>query len=111
MTSAKSVRDFKIRDFGNHVIRKAMSKLPFYKFNNLQKYFPHLSSICEFITSDDFLNKITVEVSSNDNRLNNIHKIDENTTSIEIAQAQEDKLTILISILSEIAVAIPKGLF
>lgn len=111
MTSAKSVRDFKIRDFGNHVIRKAMSKLPFYKFNNLQKYFPHLSSICEFITSDDFLNKITVEVSSNDNRLNNIHKIDENTTSIEIAQAQEDKLTILISILSEIAVAIPKDSF
>ena len=78
---------------------------------NFPKYFPHLSSVYEFITSDDFLNKITVEVSSNDNRLNNIHEIDENTTSIEIAQAQEDKLNILISILSEIAVAIPKYSF
>tara|TARA_B100001057_G_C22861749_1_gene954818 strand:+ start:1358 stop:4015 length:2658 start_codon:yes stop_codon:yes gene_type:complete len=111
MTSTKSVRDFKIRDFGNHVIRKAMNKLPFYRFNNLQKYFPHLNSVSEFITSDDFLNKITVEVSSNDNRLKNIHEIDENTTSIEIAQAQEDKLTILMSILSDIALAIPKDSF
>ncbi|MDG2058576.1 MAG: DEAD/DEAH box helicase family protein [Flavobacteriales bacterium] len=111
MTSTKSVRDFKIRDFGNHVIRKAMNKLPFYRFNNLQKYFPHLNSVSEFITSDDFLNKITAEVSSNDNRLKNIHEIDENTTSIEIAQAQEDKLTILMSILSDIAVAIPKDSF
>ena len=111
MTSTKSVRDFKIRDFGNHVIRKAMNKLPFYRFNNLQKYFPHLNSVSEFITSDDFLNKITAEVSSNDNRLKNIHEIDENTTSIEIAQVQEDKLTILISILSDIAVAIPKDSF
>ena len=111
MTSTKSVRDFKIRDFGNHVIRKAMNKLPFFRFNNLQKYFPHLNSVSEFITSDDFLNKITVEVSSNDNRLKNIHEIDENTTSIEIAQAQEDKLTILMSILSDIAVAIPKDSF
>lgn len=111
MTSTKSVRDFKIRDFGNHVIRKAMNKLPFYRFNNLQKYFPNLNSVSEFITSDDFLNKITVEVSSNDNRLKNIHEIDENTTSIEIAQAQEDKLTILMSILSDIALAIPKDSF
>ena len=111
MTSTKSIRDFKIRDFENHVIRKAMNKLPFYRFNNLQKYFPHLNSVSEFITSDDFLNKITVEVSSNDNRLKNIHEIDENTTSIEIAQAQEDKLTILMSILSDIAVAIPKDSF
>ncbi len=111
MTSTKSVRDFKIRDFGNHVIRKAMNKLPFYRFNNLQKYFPHLNSVSGFITSDNFLNKITVEVSSNDNRLKNIHEIDEKTTSIEIAQAQEDKLTILMSILSDIAVAIPKDSF
>jgi type III restriction enzyme len=111
MISTTSVRDFKIREFGNHVIRKAMNKLPFYRFNNLQKYFPHLNSVSEFITSDNFLNKITVEVSSNDNRLKNIHEIDENKTSIEIAQAQEDKLTILMSILSDIAVAIPKESF
>jgi len=111
MTSTKSVNDFKIRDFGKHVIRKAINKLPFFRFNNLQKYFPHLKSVSEFITSDDFLNKIIVEVSSNDNRLKNIHEIDENTTSLEIAQAQEDKLTILMSILSDIAVAIPKDSF
>ena len=58
MTSTKSVRDFKIRDFGNHVIRKAMNKLPFYRFNNLQKYFPHLNLIfsCQFF----FLSKLKV---------------------------------------------------
>ena len=111
MTSTKSVKDFKIRDFENHVIRKAMNKLPFYNFNNLQKYFPHLNSISEFITSNGFLNKINVEVFSNNNRLKNIHEIDENATPIEISQAQEDKLTIIITILSEIAVSISKGSF
>lgn len=106
----QSVEEFKIKNFGKHIIRKALNRLPFFKFNNLQKYFPHLRSLSEFITSNDFLGNISVEVISNKNRLKNIHEIDKNTTSTEIAQAQKDKLNILMSILGDITEAIPKDL-
>jgi len=36
----KITKSFKIKSFSSAIIRKALSKLEFYKFNNLQKYFP-----------------------------------------------------------------------
>lgn len=38
-----------------HIIRKALAKNVFYKFNTLQTYFPKLASIDEFINSTEFL--------------------------------------------------------
>ena len=39
----KCVKEFKIKSFGEHVIRKALNKRPFFKFNNLQKHFQELN--------------------------------------------------------------------
>lgn len=58
-------RDSKIHSlnaFGDSVIRKAINRLPFYKFDNLLKYFPSLSSVSEFIHSVNFLKNIKVEI-------------------------------------------------
>lgn len=42
--------------------RKAMQKIRFYELDNLQRYFPKLTGICEFIRSDDYLGKLKITV-------------------------------------------------
>jgi len=61
-----TTRLFKLGDFGKQVIRKAMAKLDFYRFNNLRKYFPSLKSSKEFVNS---LKNISVEVVSSKRKL------------------------------------------
>jgi len=41
--------------FGIPVIRKATQQLPFYKFSSIRRRYPHLKSMTEFITSNDYL--------------------------------------------------------
>ena len=53
---------YQLSDFGSHLIRKTLNKLAFYRFENLKRYFPHLESITEFITAEDYLGQIQVEV-------------------------------------------------
>lgn len=52
----------KVSDFGENVIRGALDKLEFFKFETLKRYFPHIKSIREFISSDDYLGSVEVEV-------------------------------------------------
>jgi type III restriction enzyme len=51
-----------LKDFGQHLLRAAIARLKFYQFNNLKIYFPHLGSISHFITSEDYLAQIKVDV-------------------------------------------------
>ena len=81
--------------FGEHVIRKAINKLPFYRFNNLQRHYPKLSSISEFINSDKFLRDISITISGDKELVHN--------------PEQEVKLKSVIKILEEIAEILSKG--
>ncbi|WP_457644269.1 DEAD/DEAH box helicase family protein [Persephonella sp.] len=74
-----------LTSFGRSVIRKAMAKLEFYKFNNLKKYFPGLSSSLQFINS---LNEIKVDLTGSEKRIKNL--------------TPEDKLRICVYVLKEI---------
>lgn len=56
--------EIKLIDLGEKVIRKAIDKLDFYRFDNLQKYFPDLKSVTEFITSENYLAKINISINS-----------------------------------------------
>lgn len=55
-------RDYMLEDFGFYVIKKAISKLEFYRFHNLKSFLPNVKSIHEFISSANYLKKIRVEV-------------------------------------------------
>lgn len=63
---------FEILKLGKTICRKAINQLDFYRFSNLKKYFPYLNSMDEFITSEEFLGQITVEVSGNKTALNSL---------------------------------------
>jgi type III restriction enzyme len=64
------IMDFKISDFDNRIVRKALSKLDFYHFNNLKSFLPNLQSISEFITSENYLRNVSIELEGPDTVLN-----------------------------------------
>lgn len=42
--------------------KKGLSKLPFYHFNNLKRYFPSINSVDDFVTNPKYLGRVIVEV-------------------------------------------------
>ena len=62
----KKTKTYKILDFGKHVVRKALSKLPEFKFNELKHLFPNLATIDEFISSKYYLGALKVDISGNE---------------------------------------------
>lgn len=92
---AQDSKEWDIIVFGEHVIRKAINKLPFYRFNNLQRYYPKLSSVSEFINSPKFLRDIKITINGDNELVTN--------------PDQEVKLKSVVKILEEIAEILPKG--
>lgn len=68
----KKQKNYYLRDFGISVIRKALSRLEFYQFNNLKSFLPNVSSIYDFITSEKYLGKVRLEVEGPENKLNSL---------------------------------------
>jgi type III restriction enzyme len=88
-TLEKEIVKYKFIDFGKNVIRNALDRYEFYKFDKLKAYFPHLKSIDEFITSPNYLGKIEVRISGPKNKVKNLN--------------QEEKLKIAMYVIKEIA--------
>ncbi len=86
---SRKQKDYYIRDFGHHVICKAINKLEYFQFVNLKKHLPNLNSISEFITSKDYLGEVRVEIEASQDRINNL--------------TQSDKLEAVVKVLEKIA--------
>jgi len=65
-------KTFKFSDFGENVLRSALDKIEFFKFDNLKKYFPHIKSVREFITSPEYLSGIDIEISGPKEKVNGL---------------------------------------
>lgn len=85
----KVTRQFGLKNFNEIIIRKALSKLEFYKFDNLQKYFPKLNSMNEFVES---LKRIKVDLRSSNQKLNNLEPDDKLEVCIEILSQLENQI-------------------
>jgi len=85
-------KQFELKNFNEAITRKALSKLDFYKFNNLRKYFPKLDSINEFIES---LKQIKVDIRSSKERLNNL--------------TSDDRLDVCLSVLKQLESQVREG--
>ena len=62
--NSKNYKFKEIKKINKNIILSNMRKIEIYKFNTLQSYFPNLKSIDEFISSDDYLGNITVNINS-----------------------------------------------
>jgi len=67
---------YKLSDFGENIIRGALDKFEFYKFETLKKYFPRIKSVKEFIQLSNYLGGVEVEVSGPKEKLNKLTPID-----------------------------------
>ena len=85
-------KEYKLSDFGNHMIRKAINKLEFYQFSNLKLFLPNLKSISEFINSINYLGKIKLDISGLPEQIKNL--------------TATEKLDATIKVLEKIAVVI-----
>lgn len=63
---------FKFSDFGENILRGALDKIEFFKFDNLKKYFPHIKSVREFIASPEYLGGIDIEISGPKGKINGL---------------------------------------
>jgi type III restriction enzyme len=53
----------KMSEIDARIVRKALQKLDFYGFHNLQFFFPNLSSVREFIESTNYLGSVSFQIS------------------------------------------------
>lgn len=82
----KKQQDYHLISFGIPVIRKAISKLEFYQFSNLKKLLPNLNSISDFITSQDYLGKIKLEVEGTAEQVANLSPKEKLDASVRVLQ-------------------------
>jgi type III restriction enzyme len=80
--------DVALKIIDRHILREALNRKPFFRFSNLKKIFPTLSSLREFISADGYLGALMVEVSSS--------KI--NMVSLDT----DEKLGVVIDVLDQI---------
>ena len=79
-------KEYKLSDFGEHIIRKAINRLEFYQFSNLKKLLPNLSSISEFINSTDYLGKIKLDVSGLPEQISNLSPKEKLEASVRVLE-------------------------
>lgn len=76
-------RTIKFNRIEKHINRKALDKVEFYRFSNLKQYFPSLKSVDEFLTSDDYLGEVDIEIYGLKDRLNNIDNHDKHEVALD----------------------------
>ena len=58
-------RDIPVVDIEQNIIRSAIARNPFFTFASLKRYCPHLTSICEFMASEDYLGGLAITFKGN----------------------------------------------
>lgn len=69
-------KDIKLTEIPENIIRFALSKNPFFYFDNLSHYFPNVASLSNFIDSTDYLADLEITFSGTAQRLKEISHFD-----------------------------------
>ena len=68
-TSRRPGKDILITQIEKNIVFEAIARNPFYRFDNLKQYFPHLRSMQEFRKSEDYLGGLAIEFKGDLSRL------------------------------------------
>jgi len=85
----KATRQVELGSFGKVIIRKAISSLEFYRFDNLKTYFPPLGSVKDFMNS---LKNVKIELSSSKIRLDKLSPDDKLAVCIHVLETIETQI-------------------
>jgi type III restriction enzyme len=82
----KKEMHYKLVDFGEIIVRKAMNKLPFYQFSNLKTLWPDIHSVSGFIASPEYLGGVKLKISGLPEQVNNLSPMQKLEASIDVLQ-------------------------
>ncbi len=71
-----SQKDIKVSEIPYHIVRYALTQNPFFYYSNLERYFPNLESLSNFITNSNYLGSLEITFKGTRNRLNEISNFD-----------------------------------
>ena len=69
-------KDIKILEIPKHIIRYALTQNPFFYFDNLERYFPNIKSISNFIENTDYLSGLEITLKGTKARLTELTNFD-----------------------------------
>ncbi len=69
-------KDIKISDIPNQIIRYALTQNPFYYYANLERYFPNIESLSNFINNKDYLGGLEITFNGTETRISEISNED-----------------------------------
>jgi type III restriction enzyme len=78
-TKTPDTKRHSLKNFELAILRTAINKLEFYRFDEIKNYFPNIKSITSFITDDKYLGQVKVDVSGNLEQIENLsiaHKLE-----------------------------------
>lgn len=84
--------NLKFNRIEKHINRKALDRVEFYRFSNLQRFFPSLKSVDEFLTSDDYLGEIDIEIYSVKDRLDKLSNHDKYEVALDVFKELANKI-------------------
>jgi len=80
----KKLKARKLGDFSAIINRKALDRIPFFKFNHLKQFFPNLKSINEFLTSSDYSKDIRIHLNGSEEKLANLSAKDQLSFALKV---------------------------
>ncbi len=87
VVSEETRKDLPVKKIEPNIIQSALARNPFYTFDSLKHYFPHLQSMREFITSENYLSGLEITFQGN------VYQLEENKI---------EKLNAVLDLLGEI---------
>ena len=69
-------KDIKLSEISNHIIRYALAQNPFFYFDSLERYFPNVESLSNFIENADYLSGLEITFKGTKTRLTEITNFD-----------------------------------
>lgn len=84
--------NIKFNRIEKHINRKALDKIDFYWFSNLRRFFPSLKSIDEFLTSDDYLGEVDIEILGPKERLDSLNNQDKFEVALNVFKELANKI-------------------
>jgi type III restriction enzyme len=80
VVSEQSRKDVQVKDIRRNIVESALARNPFFTFASLHRYFPHLTSMREFITSEAYLGGLAITFQGNiylldENKLEQLHAV------------------------------------
>lgn len=86
-------KTIKLNSIEKNVLRKAADRLDFFRFDALNRFFPHLKSIEELITSKGYAGLVDVELYAKNGKLDNLDNQDKYEIALSVLKELADKIS------------------